>query len=297
MTQPVGFIGLGNMGRPMAQRLLDAGHPVRVHTRSMDKAAPLLEAGAERADTPAEVVAGPDALVISMLPDDGAAEAVSDALLSRLGAGGVHVSMSTISPDMARHLARVHGDLGAHCLAGPVFGRPDAAAAGRLWVCLAGDDGAKARARPVLEAFSQGFYDYGATPETANVVKLTGNFLLASALEAMAEAFTFAEKHGVDRTAVAQQFGETLFACPVYRNYGRAIAEQAYSPAGFRLDLGHKDVNLVLDAAGKAGVPMPFASHLQDRLLALMAAGKGGVDWAGIGLGVSRDAGDSIDDA
>lgn len=296
MTQPVGFIGLGNMGRPMAQRLLDAGHPVRVHTRSMDKAAPLLEAGAERAATPADAVAGRDALVISMLPDDAAAEAVSDGVLSRLGQGGVHVSMSTIGLDMARHLARIHADLGASYVGAPVFGRPDAAAAGKLWVCLAGDETAKARARPVLEAFSQGFYDYGDTPATANVVKLTGNFLLASALEAMAEAFTFAEKHGVDRQSVARQLGETLFACPVYKNYGEAIANKSYSPAGFRLDLGHKDVNLVLDAAGKAGVPMPFASHLQDRLLALMAAGKGDVDWAGVGLGVSRDAGEGLDD-
>jgi 3-hydroxyisobutyrate dehydrogenase-like beta-hydroxyacid dehydrogenase len=188
-------------------------------------------------------------------------------------------------------LADVHAEREVGYLAAPVFGRPDAAEAGKLFVCLSGWNSYKERAKPVLEAFSAGFYDYGGQDvAAANVVKLAGNFMLASAMEAMGEAFALCEKNGVDRETFNRQMTETLFACPAYRNYGGAIARHAYDPAGFALKLGLKDVNLALDTGEAAEVPMPLASLLRDRLLSLSAHGHGERDWAAIGAGAAADA-------
>src|SRR6185369_9553501 len=131
----------------------------------------------------------------------------------------------------------------------------------------------------VLDRLGQGVFDFGDDPGAANVVKLSGNFLIAAALEAMAEAFTLAEKNGIDREAVAELFGSTLFSCPIYRNYGEAIARKRYRPAGFRLALGWKDVTLALGTARESGVPMPLASLLHDRLLASIGRGRSDLDW------------------
>lgn len=289
----VGFIGLGGMGRPMAENLLKAGHELTVWNRTHEKAEPLRRMGARVAESPADV-APPDGLVITMLSADAALDEVCEGdngLLARLGEGGLHVSMSTIAPETARRLAAGHGARGAGYLAAPVFGRPDAAAAGRLFVCLSGTPADKERARPVLEAFAAGFYDYGAEAGAANVIKLAGNFMLAAAMEAMAEAYTLVEKHGLDRMAFHRQMTETLFACPAYRNYGGAIAEHHYQPPGFPLRLGLKDMDLVLAAARRAEMPMPFAGMLHNRFLEAVANHLGEIDWAGIGLSVAHDAG------
>lgn len=293
MTQHIGFIGLGHMGQPIAARLLDEGYRLKVYNRTAEKAAALVERGASHASTPAQAVT-PDGLVITMLADDRALEDVvygPEGILERLGSGGIHLALSTVSPALARQLAVGHGERGAAYVAAPVFGRPDAAAAGKLWVVLGGDEEAKQRVREVLPAFSQGSYDYGEDPGAANIVKLAGNFLIAAAMEAMAEAFTLAEKNGVDRVQLATMLGETLFGCPIYRNYGKAIAEQRYEPPGFNVELGLKDVDLARRMADLGQVPMPLAAVLHDRLLALVANGHGALDWSAMGLGVSRDAG------
>ncbi|MGH8728274.1 MAG: NAD-binding protein, partial [Burkholderiales bacterium] len=137
----------------------------------------------------------------------------------------------------------------------------------------------------------QAVYDLGEDPAGANVVKLAGNFLILSAVEAMAQAFTLAQKNGVDKSAVAKLFGETIFACPIYQNYGRIIAAEAFEPAGFKLTLGMKDINLVLDTAEASGTPMPFASMLHDRLLAALAKGRQELDWTAIALESTEAAG------
>ena len=292
MSEAIGFIGIGAMGQPIASRLIDAGHRVSVYNRTASKAAALVEQGARLADSPADAVE-PGGIAITMLANDEAVEAVTlgdEGLLTKLG-NGTHVSMSTISPDCAQRLAARHAAQGGHYVAAPVFGRPDAAAAGKLWIVLAGGAAVKQRITPLFEAVSQGVYDYGEEPHAANVVKLAGNFLIASAMEAMAEAFTLAEKNGVDRQRMATMFGETLFACPIYKNYGAMIAEQRYSPPGFTLDLGFKDMDLVRQASAKAQAPMPFVSALLNRMLALRARGQGGLDWSAVGRGVSEDAG------
>ncbi len=292
MTDTVGFIGLGRMGEPMARNLLAAGFAVKVWNRDAAKAGPLAEAGATQARSPRDA-AVPGGIVVTMVSDDRALHEVtagSDGFAQTLGSG-VHVSMSTVSPDAARRLAALHAGLGGGYVAAPVFGRPDAAAAKKLWICASGPAAAKERVKPVLDALGQGVYDFGEEPHAANVVKLAGNFLIMGALEALAEAAALGQKYGIEREKLLGMFGETVFGCPVYQNYGRIVAGEQYEPAGFRMALGLKDVNLVLDAAAGVQAPMPLASLLYDRLLSGVAKGRANMDWSAIGLAVSEAAG------
>src|SRR5262245_48666668 len=223
MRPVLGFLGIGNMGQPMAANLLKAGYPVRVWNRTPGRAAALAAQGATSVSRPEEV-AEPGGLVISSLSNDRVLEVVVGAnreLLHRLGPGGIHVSTSTVAPETSRRLDEGHRNYGVTYLAAPVLGRPDAAAAAKLWVFLSGPAAARERAQPVLRALGQGVFDLGEDPGAANVVKLACNFLLASAIEAMAEAFTLAEKNGVERHHLADLLVQTVFGCPAYRNYGR----------------------------------------------------------------------------
>ncbi len=293
MNNVVGFIGLGSMGLPIATNLVESGYRLRVYNRTPQKAQSLVDKGAQLANSPADVVEQ-GGFVISMLANDQALEDIvlgEGGILEKLGSGGVHISMSTVSPATAGRLAQQHEQQGSHYLAAPVFGRPEAAAAKKLWICLSGNEAAKERVLPLLNGLGQKVFDFGEQIGAANVVKLTGNFLIVSALEAMAEAFTLAEKNGIERTQVAELFGQTLFACPIYQNYGRAIAQEQYEPAGFKLSLGLKDVDLVLQTAQESQMPMPLASLVHDRLIAAVAKGRGDIDWTGLALGVSEEAG------
>jgi 3-hydroxyisobutyrate dehydrogenase-like beta-hydroxyacid dehydrogenase len=293
MSREAGFIGLGSMGHPMASRLIAAGHPLRVWNRTASKAAGLAAQGATVVAKPAEAAA-PGGIVFSMLADDQAVEEIfapGAGLLERLGKGGVHVSMSTISPAASRRMAEQHARLGVAYLAAPVFGRPEAAQAGELWICLSGPDSAKERIKPMLAMMGQGWFDFGAEPGAANVVKLCGNFLIAAAIEALGEALALAEKNGLDRTRVIEMLTGTLFACPIYKGYGGKIAAQNYEPVGFRLALGLKDITLALRTAAESRAPMPLASLLHDRSLAAVAKGRGEQDWASLALEATEDAG------
>ncbi len=293
MAISVGVVGLGGMGSGIANRLLDQGQQVAVWNRTASAANALVARGARRASSPADAAAQ-DGVVITMLANDAAVEAVTGGehgVLGRLGPQGVHVSMSTISPTLARTLAERHAARGSQFVAAPVFGRPDAAAAGKLWILHSGAAAAKARARPVLEAIGQGVVDIGEAPDAAPTGKVAGNFMIAAALEAMGEAFALLEKSGVDRRIWHGLMAQSLFACPIYANYGRFILDQAFSPPGFKLTLGAKDVGLALAAGQEKQVPMPFASTLRDRFLAAMAQGRSDLDWTAIALGAAADAG------
>ena len=289
----VTFIGLGAMGEPMASNVLRSGVALTVYNRSRERAAPLATAGAKVADSVAAAVTT-GGVVITMLANDAALLDVTlgdSGVADRLGAGGLHISMSTVSPETSRHLAAEHAKRGSLWLSAPVFGRPEAAAAQKLWICQSGPAEAKARAKPLLEAMGQAIHDFGEEPGAANVVKLSGNFLILSAVEAMAEALTLAEKSGIDRRALAGFLGQTIFNCPIYQNYGRILAAQTYEPAGFKLELGMKDVRLVRDAAESATVPMPLADLLHARLLTSLAKGRGQLDWTAIEMVSAEDAG------
>ncbi len=293
MITEAGFIGLGAMGMPMAVNVADAGFKLRVHNRTASKAKPLVANGATLAASAGDAaLAG--GIVISMLADDRAVESVvtgAHGIAKRLGPGGVHLSMSTIAPATSRRMAAYHAEHGSAYIASPVFGRPDNAASRQLVICTSGPAAAKERVRPLLDAMGRAVFDYGEEPGAANVAKLTGNFLIAAAIESMAEAFAMAERNGVDRIQVAEMLGKTLFACPVYQGYGERIAAKRHTPAGFVLPLGLKDVELVLKTAGDAHVPMPVASVVRNRLIAGLAHGREQMDWSALALGVLDDAG------
>ena len=292
-AESVAFLGLGSMGLPMANNLLEAGFPLTVFNRTSARAQALTEMGAALASSPRAAVAQ-GGIVVSMLADDAALEAVAlgaDGFADALGMGGLHISMSTVSAETSRELAREHSRRGSAFLAAPVFGRPEAAVARKLWICQSGAPEAKRRAKPVLDALGQGSFDFGEDPGAANVVKLAGNFLILSAIEALAEAFALGEKNGIDRGALAGLFGQTIFACPIYQNYGRIVSTRAYEPPGFALGLGMKDMRLVRETAEAARVPMPIADLLHARLLSALAKGRGRMDWTAIELATAEDAG------
>ena len=293
MAQTLGFIGLGNMGEPIAANLMASGHALRVYNRTASKATTLVAKGATLAKNPADVAA-PGGIVFTMVADDRAIDELClspGSFVEKLGPGGIHISLSTIAPATARRLAEHHAKHKVEYVASPVFGRPEAAAAKKLWVCTSGHAAAKARVRPLLEAIGQGIFDFGEDVGSANVVKLCGNFMIASAIETISESLALAEKNGIDKNAVADLFGKTLFACPVYQGYGKSIAAEKFEPAGFRLALGFKDVALALATATTSSTPLPIGSLLHDRYLAAIAKGRGDMDWTAIALGVAEDAG------
>jgi 3-hydroxyisobutyrate dehydrogenase-like beta-hydroxyacid dehydrogenase len=292
----VGFIGLGTMGQPMARNLVKAGHEVHVWNRTAARAKPLVSAGAKLARTVAQACEDA-AVVFTMVADDAALiDVVSGAddqpgVAEALGEGDVHVSLSTISTELSGRLDEAHRDDGQHFVAAPVFGRPETAEAAKLTIVAAGEEAALARAQPLLEVMSQKVFLIGSEPPAANLVKLTGNFLIVSMIEALAEAFALLRKKGFDPKQFLEIVNGNLFRSPIYESYGTRIAERQYSPAGFKLSLGLKDVRLVLNAADRATVPLPLASLLRDRLVSAMARGKGDLDWSALAQLIAEDAG------
>ena len=293
MTQKIGFVGLGAMGLPMATNLLAAGFHLTVYNRTASKAEPLIAKGARRAERAGDV-AHPGGIVVSMLADDASVKALvtgEDALAERIAPDGIHLSMSTVSPATTRELAAYHAMRGSVMVAAPVFGRPSAAQAKWLWICASGAANAKAKVKPILQAMGQEIFDFGDNPGAANVVKLAGNFMIAAALEAMGEAVAMMRKSGVDPAVALEMLVKTIFAAPVYQGYGPVIAHGVFTPAGFRLPLGLKDIDLVLETARAANVPMPTASLLRDRFISAIAKGRADLDWSAIALGAADDAG------
>jgi len=292
MRETIGFIGIGNMGSAMASRLLSQGFSVVAYNRTAEKAKPLAELGAKLVDSPAEAVQR-GGIVITMLADDNALKEVTlhQGVMEKLGENGIHISMSTVSPFTSRELAEKHARVGAHFVSAPVFGRPEHAREGKLWVCLSGNATAKKRVMPALEAMSQGVYDFGEDVGCANIVKLAGNFMICAVKEQLAEVLALGYKFGIDPKLLADFYTSTLFDAPIYKRYAELIIGGVYEPAGFRLALGLKDINLLADASAKANTPMPFASVVRDRLLSAMAKGRGELDWSALALGAFEDAG------
>ena len=280
----VGFIGLGNMGSAIARNLIQAGHTLTVYNRTRSRAEPFGSLGARIAETPGEAAADAEVL-FTMLADDAAVEAVilePGNALQALPAGAAHISMSTISVALSRHLAEAHRERRQHYVAAPVFGRPEAAAAAKLFVVAAGPIEEIKRCRPLFDAIGQKTFIVGEEAHAANVIKLAGNFLITTVIEGLAEAFALGRKFGVDSHAFLEILTESLFAAPVYRTYGTMIASDKFEPAGFKLPLGLKDNRLLLAAAEEATVPMPMASLIHDRFVAALARGLGESDWAAI---------------
>ena len=288
----VGLIGLGGMGTGMAKSLLRAGHAVTVFNRTRARADALRANGATVAATIADACR--TGIVMTMLADDAALESQvfgDTGILASLPRGGIHISCSTIGVALSDRLTAAHSAAGQEFISCPVFGRPDAAEAGRLAVVAAGPADAVNRCKPLFEAFGPKLLIVGEKPSLANVVKLSGNFLIASVLESLSEAMAFARKYGVDAATLLDFLTSTLFNAPVYKTYGGLIVEGNYDKVGFALPLGLKDVRLVLQAAEAKSVPMPIASVVRDRFLTAMARGNANKDWSALGLIAAEDAG------
>jgi len=289
----IGFIGLGNMGSAIARNLIDAGHSLTVYNRTRTRAEPFASLGARVAESPG--VAATDAEVLmTMLADDRAVDEVVFApgnVLDALPSGAVHVSMSTISVALSRRLAEAHREKKQHYLAAPVFGRPDAAAAAKLFVVAAGPTDQVDRCRPVFDAIGQKTFHPSEDAPAANVIKLSGNFLITAVIESLAESFALVRKFDIDPNAFLEVLTGSLFAAPIYRTYGNLIAADKFEPAGFKLPLGMKDNRLLLAAAEQVAVPMPLASLVRDRFLVAMAQGWAESDWSAIARISSQNAG------
>jgi 3-hydroxyisobutyrate dehydrogenase-like beta-hydroxyacid dehydrogenase len=289
----IGFIGLGNMGAAIAVNLLKARHEVTVWNRSAGKARSLVDAGAVLAATP-KVAASGKAAVITMLADDSALDAVlvgETGLIAGLDKGALHVSMSTIAVATAERLTEEHHSRGQRFMCAPVFGRPEAAAAGKLFIVAGGDPADIELAGPLFCAAGQRVFSVGKKPSAANLVKLCGNFMILSAIESMAEAMTLAEKGGVQKTQLLEVLTGSLFDAPVFHNYGKTLVDGRFRPAGFAAPLGLKDMRLAGQSAEALRVPMPLLGLLRDHLLQTIAVEGDDIDWSGIGLSIAKNGG------
>lgn len=288
----LGFIGLGRMGSAMAANLVRAGHEVTVFNRTPGKSSALVALGAQEAATLAGACRGE--AVITMLADDEAAANIamgSGGLVENLSKGAIHLSMSTISVAMSDRLAQAHAQSGQRYVAAPVFGRPDMAAAAKLFIVAAGDPQAIDTCRSAFDALGQKTSTIGGVPSAANLVKLTANFLQAAVIESLGEAIALIGKAGIDRRAYVDLLTSTIFTAPAYKIFGPLIADGTFETAAFAAPLGYKDIRLALAEAETLRVPMPLASLLHDRFLRLFAQGGDNLDWSAIGGLASQDAG------
>ncbi|MHB8653440.1 MAG: NAD(P)-dependent oxidoreductase [Terriglobia bacterium] len=288
----VGWIGLGNMGQPMARNLLKAGHELVVYNRTRSRADSLQAEGAKVAASPAEAAAAP--VLVTMVADDPALEDLifgAGKVLEVMRRGATHISMSTISVALSKRLAEAHAKHGQNYVSAPVFGRPEAAVAAKLFVVAAGPQKAVSACQPLFDAIGQRTFVMGEDAPVANVIKLSGNFLIASTIESFGEAFALARKYGVNPHHFLDFLTNSLFTAPVHKTYGKLIADDKYQPVGFKVPLGLKDLRLVLAAAEAASVPMPLASLVRDHFITLMAQGKQDEDWATIARLGAENAG------
>lgn len=287
----IGFAGLGSMGSAIANNLLESGLTLKIYNRTTAKAEPLLAKGAQLAKRPAELLDEPGAIVISMLANDQAVESIvfgEHGLEQSLTKDSIHISMSTLSPELGKRLTAHHEKLGAHFIAAPVFGLPPAAAARKLFICLAGHPQAKALIEPILHHLSQKIFDFGDEPEAALVMKLIGNFLILSASQSMAEGFSLGKKYGLDPTVMLAMLTQSLFPSYVYEGYGKRVIEQRFDPALFKLQLGLKDLTLLSKAAEDVHSIMPIASLIKQGLVTANDMGRGNLDWSSLALFISE---------
>jgi 3-hydroxyisobutyrate dehydrogenase-like beta-hydroxyacid dehydrogenase len=280
------------MGAAMASNLLKGGHEVTVYNRTPDKAAALSALGARVAVRVSDACRGE--AVITMLSNDEAVHSVvfdDGGVLASANSGALHVSMSTISVELSVRLAKAHAAAGQRFVAAPVFGRPEAAAAAQLYIVAAGARTAVDDCAPLFDAMGQRTFYLGVEPSAANLVKLSGNFLIASVIESLGEAMALIAKAGIDQRSYLDVLTSTLFNAPIYKIYGGLIVQQKFQPAGFAAPLGLKDLRLTLAAAEELCVPLPLASLLRDRFLTLLARGGEALDWSAIAQLSAADAG------
>ena len=284
----IGFIGLGSLGTPIAANLKESGHELYIFNRTISKTAVLAGKGAIVSDSIAALAKQCD-IVFTIVSDDAALKEITEGdkgLVKNFKPGSIHVSMSTILPKTAEELAILHQKSNQHYLAAPVFGRPEAAIAKKLNFVISGNAAARKQIESLLkDAGALGVYDFGDTITAANTIKLCGNFLIASALEAIGESAALANQSGVDAVQMWSMFSQTLFNTPLYQNYSNIILQKKFEPAAFTAKLGLKDMNLVLQQASSVNQKMPLAELLKTNMQSLVTDGKENIDWSAVSLG------------
>lgn len=289
----IGFIGLGHMGSAMAKRLLEHGFELTVYNRTASKADPLLPLGARPVSSPQEAARNADFL-ITMLSDDQAVEEVlrgEKGCLGGLPSGSIHLSMSTISVDLARRMEAEHHKAGVRLVGAPVLGRPDAAASGQLYILAGGEPDAIRLSERIFSILSQKVFVVGTSAWCAHLMKILFNFMMVSSVEAMAEALAVARKSGLEAGMFLETMTQSIFTAPFYGKYGGMMVERRYEPAGFNMALGWKDMRLALAAAARVPAPLPLASLLESQALFALAHGLGHLDLAALGKVAEEEAG------
>lgn len=283
----IGFIGLGNLGTPIAENIFNKRQQLFVYNRTTSKAQPLVEKGAILCPSVKELASTCD-IVFSMVSDDPALNHVtkgSEGIAENLKAGAAHVCMSTILPATASQLTQLHKRHSNYYIAAPVMGRPEAARAGKLNFLVAGEKSMVETIKPLLHyGGGAAVWEFGDEPASANVAKLCSNFLIISAIESMAEGIDLARKSGIDATAWMNMLTQSLFAAPLYINYGNILLKEMYQPPGFTLKLGLKDANLIMEQAREVKAKMPIGQFMQQRLNEAVALGFAEHDWTAVAL-------------
>jgi 3-hydroxyisobutyrate dehydrogenase-like beta-hydroxyacid dehydrogenase len=285
----VAVIGLGHMGRAMAERLSARGFGLRIWNRSPERASGL---EATVCKTAAEAARGAELVLTSLSADDAVRQVVfgQGGVLEGLGEAAVHVGTSTVSHQFARELARIHAERGRNYVSAPVVGRPEAAAKGTLFVFAGGEERARQACRSLFDAIAQRVFDFPEAPQ-ANLAKILVNFMIAGIIELLGEVIALGEKGNIAPARTIELLTGTLFNCPAIDGYGRRIAEGKFEPAGFRLPLGLKDVELALALGDELRIPLPAANIVRDHMLAALAAGMERLDWSALTTVVRAEAG------
>lgn len=283
----LGFIGLGHLGTAIAENILQKRGQLRVYNRTASKAQPLIEKGAVFCNSIKELASACD-IVFSMVSDDAALNHVTrgnDGIAQNLKHGGIHVCMSTILPATSSQLLTIHKENNNHYIAAPVMGRPEAARAGKLHFLTSGNKESIDKIKPLLlDAGAAGIWEFGNDVAAANIAKLCNNSLIVSAIESMAEALHLARKSGIDTTTWMNMITQSVFAAPVYINYGNILLKEMYQPAGFTLRLGLKDMNLVMEQSREVNAEMPIGQLMQKRFHEGVATGLGDHDWTAVAM-------------
>jgi len=283
----IGFVGLGNLGTPIAENILEKNQRLFVYNRNTPKAQPVVEKGAILCSSIKELVQKCD-IVFSVVSDDAALNDITtgdNGIAQNLKERGIHISMSTILPETATKLAQLHKQFNNHYIAAPVMGRPEAARAGKLNFLVSGEPAIVETIKPLLQhAGGIGIWEFGSEPQAANVAKLCTNFLIVSAIESMAEGINLATKSGIDSTTWISMITQTMFAAPVYINYSNILLKEMFQPAGFALKLGLKDIDLVMQQSTEVNAKMPIGKLMQQRLRECLENGLGDHDWTAMAL-------------
>jgi 3-hydroxyisobutyrate dehydrogenase-like beta-hydroxyacid dehydrogenase len=276
----IAFLGLGKMGIAIARHLTQAGHELTVWNRTRERAKPLAALGARIAAAPAEAVAGAEA-VFTMVMDDAALREIlfDQGVLQAMPAGSIHVALSTISVALSDELTAEHHARKQKYLGSPVFGRPNVAEDGKLWVAVAGEAKAVEKVKPLIESFSRGVTVVSEKPSSAHALKLGGNFLITSMIAALSESMIYAEATGVDPKLFVETVNDAMFRSPFYESYGKIMLNPPAHPGG-TIAVGEKDTRLYRQAAHAASVKTPLGDLYYAHFERAINADMKEADWA-----------------